>query len=188
MEDGGDNNPIFKIHQIANKGDEALDYLKWNWGNCMDEVCSKHRKFSLNNDVYMQLDDMWNNVKPNLNGPPYNWGQVCNLFSLNTNEWIDIVLNTNFSGESDGYLNIWVNDERKCEYKGQIVAIKDLTKYPGPNHRRGIYVSYTKRWDKFHSSEKKPTFIVYYDEFRVGKSREEVDVRIIWKIGGEPVD
>ena len=55
---GGDNNPIFKIHQIVNKGDEALDYLKWNWGNCMDEICSKHRKFSLNKDVYMQLDDM----------------------------------------------------------------------------------------------------------------------------------
>ncbi len=33
-----------------------------------------------------------------------------------------------------------------------------------------------------------PTMVVYYDEFRVGKSREQVDIRMIELAGGPPVD
>ena len=41
------------------------------------------------------------------------------------------------------------------------------------------YVSYTGDWDYNYPEKDKPTFIAYYDEFRVGRNREEVDIKII---------
>ena len=136
----------------------------------------------------MQLGDMRKHGE--MTNKPNMWGQVCRLFSMteNKNKWVDIIINTNFSDKDDGYLNIWINDVKRCEYKGKITVTKDFSKYSGPNHRRGIYVSSTKKWDTNHTSQTKPTFVAYYDEFRVGKSREEVDIRIIEKNGGVPVD
>ena len=69
-----------------------------------------------------------------------------------------------------------------------MIVKKDLSLYPGPSHRRGIFVSHTKRWDKNFPNRKKPNFIVYYDEFRVGSSREEVDLRLIERKNGLPLD
>jgi hypothetical protein len=75
-----------------------------------------------------------------------------------------------------------------CDYKGQVVTLKTKRFYPGPNHRRGIYVSYTKRWDKIRPHLTKPTAIAYYDEFRSGKKREDVDITMIERRGGKALD
>ena len=53
-------------------------------------------------------------------------------------KWTDIVYNTNFSTENDGYINIWINGIKRCEYRGPIFTIKDFSMNPGPLHRRGI--------------------------------------------------
>ena len=98
------------------------------------------------------------------------------------------MVNTNFSTTEDGYLKVWVDGKLKCDYKGQLVATTKKRRYPGPNHRRGIYVSYTKRWDKKQPNKPKPTMVVYYDEFLVGKSRLEVDTRMREKQGYSPKD
>ena len=180
---GGGNKPIFKISQLGIDDDK-------HWRLCSEEICNKKFKTSPYEDVFIQLGDM--NAFGGFNNKESNWGSVCRLFSLSENKgkWVDIVLNTNFSDKEDGYLNIWINDKKKCEYNGRIVIKKDFSMYPGPNHRRGIFVSNTKRWDGtyINPAKKKPTLIVYYDEFRVGKSREEVDIRILENKNFVPVD
>ena len=150
-------------------------------------ICSKNLADN-DADVFMQLSDM--QQYGGMDNRQNMWGMVCRLFSMNKikNKWIDIIINTNFSDKDDGYVNIWINDVKRCEYKGRITVKKDFSMYPGPNHRRGIYVSDTRKWDKNYLSKKKPTFIAYYDEFRVGKTREEVDIRFIEKNNGMPVD
>ena len=101
----------------------------------------------------------------------------------NMGKWVDIVINTYFSRGNDGYVNIWINGKNKCEYKGPIFSTKRISHYPGPRHRRGIYVGNAKYWDKNYPNISRPTFIAYYDEFRVGRNREVVDIRIIEKKG-----
>lgn len=112
-------------------------------------------------------------------GKEEDYGDICTLFShfASKKRWVDIVMNTNFSADSDGYLKIWVNNELRCDYQGPILVDTNKRQFPGPNHRRGIFVSYTKRWDSVQPDLEKPTMIAYYDEFLIGKSREEVDTK-----------
>lgn len=127
--------------------------------------------------VEVQLDDL---ARANGWGKAQRYGHVCSLIGLNSTKgrWTDFVVNTNFSTKGDGYLRIWVNGKLKCNYKGPLVATTSKRLYPGPNHRRGIFVSFTKRWDKVKGNSPKPTMVAYYDEFLVGRSREEVDTRL----------
>ena len=68
----------------------------------------------------------------------------------NQGRWIDIVIQTNWGSDKNGFLNIWIDGVQKCEYKGQILA-NWQSHYPKSahswgdhlTHRRGIYVSYT---------------------------------------------
>ena len=173
---GGDNPPIFKLVQIGAR--------EGNWGGCDKKICN--RNFS-RDDVVIQLDDMKEKYSW---GRKENWGLICKLFNIEDSigTWVDIVVNTNFSTKNDGYLKVWINGEQKCDYKGQVVTLKTKRFYPGPNHRRGIYVSYTKRWDKIRPHLTKPTAIAYYDEFRSGKKREDVDITMIERRGGKALD
>lgn len=146
-----------------------------------------YRGGNRSHDVVIQMDDAneafgW--------GKSRNWGIVCRLFSIDEarGKWIDIVMNTNFGTDQNGYLRIWINGQQRCDYRGPIVAVTDTSRFPGPNHRRGIYVSSTKRWDATQPSVKKPTQIAFYDEFRIGRSRSEVDIRLIEQAGLPPVD
>lgn len=180
---GGNNFPMIKMMQAG------LDsYTDSIWKSCLRKYCSNHIDSNENEDFFIQLGDLWGrSVTPKKEA---NWAMVCRLFSLEKNigKWVDIVLNTNFSDKKSGYLNIWINGKKKCEYRGPIIVEKDLSMYPGPNHRRGIFVSYTKRWDKNFPNQLKPTFVAYYDEFRIGQSRADVDIRLIEASGGQPVD
>lgn len=135
-----------------------------------------------NDDVFVELDDM--RVNGGYENATYSWGNVCSLFNLASirGRWIDIVVNTNFGTDENGYLRIWIDGDLRCNYRGRIVASKQID-FGGASHRRGIYWSDTRS-----AIGTKPTMVVYYDEFRVAKTREQVDIRLIEAYGGPPVD
>ncbi len=151
---------VFRIVQIGK--DEG------NWTSCDPRICERT---SSQADVVVQLDAMraasdWGNAQ--------NFGYVCKLFDMQSNQgkWVDIVVNTNFAPDSTGYLRVWINGVQRCNYEGRLVADGAT----GPlSHRRGIFASYTARWDQQKPGEPKPTLIAFYDEFSQGRSREDVD-------------
>ena len=124
-----------------------------------------------------------------------NDGEVCFLWNINKERgrWVDIVMNTNFGDDEDGYLNIWINGVKKCTYKGTIVPRalgRDTNgkKFVGPLAMRGIWTGHHAiRWTE-KTGKPLPPLVVYYDEWRTGNSREEVDVRFIEANAGAPVD
>jgi hypothetical protein len=169
---------VIKLHQLA---------LPKTFEKCTS-ICSEALNKNTSSDVFLQLEDMQKNGS--YNDKSSNWGDICRLFSLqeNRNKWVDVVLRTNFGTNKNGFLDIWINGTKRCEYRGQIVATKNVPDAHGPNHRRGLRVSSPRRWNKNFPYEKKPTFVGFFDEFRVGQSREEVDIRMIEAAGGTAVD
>ncbi|MCB2128309.1 MAG: heparin lyase I family protein [Rhodobacteraceae bacterium] len=155
------------------------------YSKCTSKYCNTRKFPPSKNDIFVQLDDL--RVARNL-GAESNWGNICHLFNLASSrgKWVDVVIRTNFGTDENGYLQIWVNGTPRCDYRGQIVASR--SKFAGPSHRRGIYWSYTVDWDNATPSKAKPTMVAYYDEYRVGTSREQVDIRIIEATGGPAVD
>lgn len=164
---GGNNPPMVKLVQIG-RGEA-------------------YRNGNRSHDVVVQLDDANEGLDW---GEARNWGIVCRLFSIDQvrGRWTDIVINTNFSTGEDGFLRIWINGEQRCNYSGPITVITDTSLYPGPNVRRGIYGSFTRRWDAVQPNQPKPTLVVFYDEFRIGRSRDDVDIRLIEQRGLPAVD
>jgi hypothetical protein len=140
-----------------------------------------------NDNVFVELGDM--QVKGGFTGNANSWGNACSLFNLDSvrGSWTDIVVNTNFGTSTDGYLNIWINGIQKCAYRGMIVA-SQVIDFQGADHRHGIYWSRTVEFDQRFPNQEKPTMVVYYDEYRVGPTRAQVDIRLIEAAGGPPVD
>ena len=166
----GNNNPMIFIRQQPESS--------WNsqmWKNCDSSFCSNHLETRDSYDVVLNLGK---GGKFESQGDSNNWNSPCRLFSMEENKgkWVDIVINTNFGTNDEGYANIWINGEKRCEYRGKFLDHSDIgnSMYPGPSHRRGVYINKVKMTTKTH-----PTLIAYYDEFRIGKSREEVDIRMI---------
>lgn len=152
--------------------------------SCAPSICSPSA--SSGADVAVQLPDVaaqrgW--------GTAQNAGHVCRLFDMSQSrgQWVDIVMNTNFATTDAGYLRIWVNGELRCDYRGPIVATVP-SGATAPEHRRGIFASYTERWDRTYPGRPKPTLVAYYDEFLVGTSRGAVDTRALEAAGRPPVD
>lgn len=162
----GDLPPIFRLIQMG--VDEG------NWAGCDPSVCT--RAADTRQDIVVQLADM---AETNNWSAAQNDGHICRLFStVDAHDyWMDIVVNTNFASDASGYLRIWVNDELKCDYRGQMVASLPDRGRAHPTHRRGIFASYTTRWDSIQPNIPKPRLVVYYDEFRSGARREDVDPR-----------
>jgi hypothetical protein len=162
----GSNNPMLVLRQTP------LKSSIWYW--CDNSFCSRHLKTQDNWDVFLQLGK---GGKFKSQGNSNNWNSPCRLFSMEENQgkWVDIVINTNFGTDEDGYVNIWINGNKRCEYRGVIQDyIPSNALYPGPSHRRGVFINNSKM-----TSKTLPTLIAYYDEFRIGKSRKEVDIRMI---------
>ena len=167
-----------------------LHFGQWKYGQT-DKIMPAvklHTNNSGDGYVWLQLYDMAMRY-----GKSYGYGgyvRTCRLWHLEANmgRWVDIVIHTNWSTTKDGYLNIWIDGTKKCEYRGQILASWE-NNFPRKgigwgkhlSHRHGIFAGSTQKWDKNFSEEKKPTFVVYYDEFRQGKKREQVDIRMIKK-------
>ena len=121
---GGENRPI-KIHQLRQEKYRDID-----WKACDPKICSNHLTSKKNDDVFLSLDDLKQPAKSESN----NWLNVCRLFSMKDvmGKWTDIVYNTNFSTENDGYINIWINGIKRCKYRGPIFTVKDFSMYPSP--------------------------------------------------------
>ena len=157
-----------------------------DWTKCSPVYCNPLG--SPTEDVVAELENMrvagsW--------GQAQNFGDVCRLFSLAEmrGKWVDIVVNTNFSAADDGYLRIWINGVMRCNYYGRMVA--GTTFGLGGSalgHRRGIFASYTKPYRDKQGSVPIPTMIAYYDEFRAGRSRADVDPAARESAGLRPKD
>lgn len=78
-------------------------------------------------------------------------------------KWHDIVLHIKYS-QTQGLTEVWVDGELKGKYEG----------YTLRSGRKGAYFKY----GVYRIAAEKPT-IVYYDEVRKGKTREEVDIRLL---------
>ncbi|MEL7132508.1 MAG: heparin lyase I family protein [Pseudomonadota bacterium] len=162
---GGKNRPIIRLIQLgAGEG---------NFDRCDPAICAGPN--TAQGDLVVHLDDIatasgW--------GARENNGYVCRLFDLADRQgtWTDITLNTNFSTGADGYLRIWVNNQLACNYAGPVVSAASAASGRQPEHRRGIFSSWTRRWEQATGGTARPTLIVYYDEFRAGATLAAVDV------------
>ncbi|RVT86984.1 hypothetical protein DXV76_02530 [Rhodobacteraceae bacterium CCMM004] len=145
-----------------------------NWRGCDPAVCFRGGERSW--DVALELQDV---AQADRWGPRQNDGLVCRLFSMRAvhGRWTDLVVNSNFSAGPDGYVRVWVNGRQVCDYRGPVISAESAATGAAPNHRRGIFASYTKRWDSVHGSRPKPTLVAFYDAFKVGRSRSAVDIR-----------
>lgn len=174
----GEQPPLFRLVQVAPN--------PRGWAGCARNFCTPAASDS--HDVVVELDAMaqaagW--------GAAQNGGRICRLFSMAEarGRWTDIVVNTNFGTDGYGYLRIWVNGALRCDYNGQMVppATAGL-RATGPTNRRGIFNSYTARWTERFGAQPKPTLIAYFDEFRSGISRAEVDPQALEAAGVAPLD
>jgi len=95
-------------------------------------------------------------------------------------KWNDILINVNWSHEDDGFFKVWANDKLVYDFKGKTKSkgVKTYFKF-------GIYRSWISKWYervKYSSEEKYakykekeiPTQIVYFDEVRAGKKKQDV--------------
>lgn len=79
---------------------------------------------------------------------------------LKRDVWHDFIYHVKWSYESDGFVEIWIDGDKKCSYEGP-VGYNDAE---GPYFKYGIYAGGLPE-----------TYVVYFDEYRRGNSYEEVD-------------
>ena len=175
---GGTTPPVMRLIQTG--------VGEGNYAACDATICN--RTGLATDDVVLELESMhvayaW--------GAAQNNGQICRLFGMATSKgkWVDIVVNTNFATDVNGYIRVWINGELRCTYYGQVTAdprvrVGDLA----PSFRRGIYVSHPQPYTAKHPGVAKPTLIVYYDEFAEGPTRGDVDPGVREKLGIKPKD
>lgn len=169
---------IFRITQ-APLGDGG-------WQTCDPAICDRSGDATM--DVVVSLEDM---RSANNWGPKQNSGSVCRLFSMaqNRGKWVDLVLNTNFSPDANGFLRIWVNGALRCNYSGPLVSVTSALKSnKDPNQRRGIFAARAEAWERANAGATKPTMVIYYDEFLDGERREDVDTFFREANGLKPKD
>ena len=83
-------------------------------------------------------------------------------------KWNDILVNVKWSHKDDGFLKLWANDKLVYDFKGPTKSkgVKTYFKF-------GIYRSkvsfYKQRFKKDI-----PTQVIYFDEVRVGKKKDDV--------------
>ncbi|MBU6953472.1 polysaccharide lyase [Hahella sp. HN01] len=75
-------------------------------------------------------------------------------------EWNDFVYQVHWSYKDDGLINVWLNGEQIVHYTGPNAYNDDQ----GPYFKFGLYRDDTPE-----------TYTVYYDEYRCGQSRKDVD-------------
>lgn len=174
---GGAGQPIIRLIQLGQgEGDFA---------NCDPKICGT--KNNASGDVVVQLKDI---ATGNGWGDPQNNGYVCRLFDLEKSQgrWVDITMQTNFSASDDGYVRIWINGRLSCDYSGPVVSFTTTNNKREIMHRRGIYSSWTKRWDRAQEGMPRPRLVAYYDEFKSGERRADVDVILRQKDALAPLD
>lgn len=171
----GDQPAALRIQQIG-RGEA-------NWAACDRAVCT--RPDSPSADVVIDLEAL---ASARNWGPAQNNGYVCALFSMEAQrgQWVDIVLHSNFSAGADGFINAWVNGTQVCRYRGPVIA--DTAWGGSLEHRRGIFVNFSDRWNTTRPGQPKPTLVAYYDEYRTGQQQEDVDTRLRQDADTRPTD
>ena len=83
-------------------------------------------------------------------------------------KWNDILVNVNWSHKDDGFFKVWVNNKLVHDFKGKTKSkgVKTYFKF-------GIYRSKVSTYELMYK-KKIPTQIVYYDEIRAGKKKDDV--------------
>ncbi len=83
-------------------------------------------------------------------------------------KWNDILVNVNWSHKDDGFFKVWVNNKLVHDFKGKTKSkgVKTYFKF-------GIYRSKVSVYELKYK-KKIPTQIVYYDEIRAGKKKDDV--------------
>ena len=92
-------------------------------------------------------------------------------------KWLDILWQANWSADDTGYLNMWINGNKVMSHKGA-TSDKEVgkcgTRWCGVFVKYGIYRSHLFR---YHGGEDNlPTQILFFDEYRRGKSKQDVDI------------
>lgn len=83
------------------------------------------------------------------------------LSNFKLGRWNDLIYQVHWSTNDDGYLNVWLNGEKKIEYKGPIGYFDP----EGPYFKYGIY----------RKRKEVNTHIVFFDSYRRGYTYEHVD-------------
>lgn len=106
-------------------------------------------------------------------------------------KWTDIQIGFDFGvnkskgeGTLEGkFAEVWVNNKKqtncKIVYPGINQYNLDSSKSKELHFAWGIYNSYISRWVSYKG--KVPTQVLYYDEIRIGKSKQNVDVNLAQK-------
>ena len=83
-------------------------------------------------------------------------------------KWNDVLVNVNWSHKDDGFFKVWVNNKLVHDFKGKTKSkgVKTYFKF-------GIYRSKVSTYELMYK-KKIPTQIVYYDEIRAGKKKDDV--------------
>lgn len=104
-----------------------------------------------------------------LSGPPDNIQDKCVYKELAKiqeieNKWVDLYVYI----DTDGVLEIYLNDDLKFSYKDTFVT------YPPENYffKYGIYRAFLRKYNEFPMQ----TAIIYHDEFAVGPTKQSVIV------------
>ena len=73
----------------------------------------------------------------------------------------------------NGKLVVYRNGGNVLEYTGPTMDPVGYATGHGPHVKMGLYVSHLSRWT---STEKRPTHVIYFDEYRRGYSYDVVDI------------
>jgi hypothetical protein len=96
-----------------------------------------------------------------------------NLGQLEKGVWHDFQINAVWSNKPTGKLVVYRNGGNVLEYTGPTMDPVGYATGHGPHVKMGLYVSHLSRWT---STEKRPTHVIYFDEYRRGYSYDEVDI------------
>lgn len=84
-------------------------------------------------------------------------------------QWNDIVVHVKWTHQDKGLFRVWANDTMSYDYRGPTMG-KNKTVY----FKFGIYRTFVSRFMVEHGADSVPTQIIYFDEVRRGRTREEV--------------
>lgn len=83
--------------------------------------------------------------------------------------WNDILVHVHWTAGEGGIFRVWVNGVRAYDYRGPTMG-RNTTVY----FKFGIYRTFASLYRKAKGVDAVPTQVVYFDEVRRGRSREEV--------------
>ncbi|MCB9091001.1 MAG: heparin lyase I family protein [Halobacteriovoraceae bacterium] len=79
-----------------------------------------------------------------------------------TGKWVDFIFNIKWSYRGDGFVDAWMNENKIIKYSGPTGYNDDK----GPSFQFGIYRDETEK-----------TYVVYFDDIRVGPTRQTVEMK-----------